>query len=317
MHRVSASRRLTGMILFVPAAITVLALAGAPAVESAAPTPEQAMSMLREGNTRFAEDSPLAPHTTAARLRETAEKGQSPFATILTCADSRIPVERVFDQGVGDVFVVRVAGNVSDTDEIGTIEYGVGHLHTPLVIVMGHTGCGAVTAVAQNAELHGAMASLVDNIRPAVEFIRRNRPELNEKELIAAAIEANVWQSIDDLLSNSAETRKLVNDGSIKIVGAMYELASGRVRFMGEHPYQDRIIETASKSVAGHASAAEHNAAPAPAQAHAPIPAATSTENVPTHAESPATHAPEHAPNDADAGKESDSVHDEHGHQPH
>lgn len=304
------TRRLVGMILFVPAAIAVLALAGAPASDAAAPSADQALALLREGNVRFVEDTPEAPNTTPARIRETAEKGQHPFATILTCADSRLPVERVFDRGVGDVFVVRVAGNVSDTDEIGTIEYGVGHLHTPLVVVMGHTGCGAVTAVVQGAELHGSIAPLVDNIRPAVEFVRRNRPELNEKELVAAAIEANVWQSIDDLLSRSEETRMLVSKGDIKIVGALYDLPTGRVRFMGEHPYQERIIEAAESTDPVRASDDHHKAAPA--EAHTPVPAAPTTENVPTPTEHPAKHAPAHSPQEADAGTDGG-----HGHSPH
>lgn len=305
MQRELFSRRLTGMILFVPAAIAVLALAGAPTPQADAPDADQAMTLLKEGNVRFVADASHAPNTGAARMRETAEDGQNPFVTILTCADSRIPVERVFDRGVGDVFVIRVAGNVADTDEIGTIEYGVGHLHTPLVVVMGHSACGAVTAVVQGAELHGSIAALVDNIRPAVEFVRRNRPELQGQELVTAAIEANVWQGIDDLLTRSEETRTLASAGKIKIVGALYDLATGRVRFMGEHPYQERIIA----AVRDAKPAPEAESDPAPVRA--PAPSAPTTENVPTPKEHPAPQSPEQTP------KTPDHATDDHGHKPH
>ncbi len=294
MSRSVTRRRLQfGLVLFASAAIAAPGIAqdsGGPrhsdssmiAEESVErPSASDAIGLLREGNARFVEGVPHAPHTTLDRLKATAENGQLPFATILTCADSRIPVERIFDRGVGDVFVVRVAGNVANTNEVGTIEYGVAHLHTPLVIVMGHTSCGAVTAVVQNAELHGAIRQLVDNIRPAVDFVRKNRPELNEEELVSAAIEANIWQSIDDLISTSEPVRKHVGDGSVKIVGAMYDLATGRVRFMGEHPYQERIVASASRVEESLSETENHGnteieespkPAPIPAEVVGPIP---------------------------------------------
>lgn len=270
---------------------------------SARPSTADALNRLREGNTRFLSGESQSPNLTPERLREAAEQDQRPFATILTCADSRIPVERLFDQGVGDVFVVRVAGNVADTDEIGSIEYGVGHLRTPLVVVMGHTRCGAVSAVLSGAETHGSIAPLVDNIRPAVEWVQRNRPELGPEEMMAAAIEANVWQSIDDLLTHSAETRALVEQGSVTVVGAVYDLATGHVRFMGEHPYQERIIASAVAQPEG----AGHAAAPPAAAPVSPpsTPKVVQTQPVPqTEPLPPADEEPGDAAADADEGSD-------------
>ncbi|MBI5865537.1 MAG: hypothetical protein HZB38_13725 [Planctomycetes bacterium] len=132
-------RRRAGILIL---AATPPAIAGGGAI-----TPDEAQQRLTDGNQRFSTGAATNPRCDEARRAETAEKGQNPFATVLTCSDSRVCAERIFDQGVGDVFTIRVAGNVSDTDEIGTIEYGVGHLHTPLLVVMGHSSCGAVGAV--------------------------------------------------------------------------------------------------------------------------------------------------------------------------
>lgn len=249
------------------------------------PTPDQAWLMLREGNARYVNSAPEAPNTSAARRAELAS-GQNPFAIILSCADSRVPVEYAFDRGIGDLFVIRVAGNVSDTDEIGTIEYGVGHLHAPLVVVMGHTSCGAVKAVASGAEVHGSIPGLVDNIIPAVEWVKKNRPELTGDALVSAAIEANVWRSIDDLISRSSEVRESVASGNAKVIGAVYDIETGRVRWLGEHPYQDSLLSDASLHAPEASTMAQH-AAPKPhAQpknedaAHEPMP-------TPAHAEAP------------------------------
>ena len=122
---------------------------------SSTPTADEALALLTQGNQRWVDGTTTNPSTDAERREALAENGQHPFVTILTCADSRIPVERVFDRGVGELFVVRVAGNVAGSSETGTIEYGVGHLKTRLLVVMGHTKCGAVAAACSGAELHG------------------------------------------------------------------------------------------------------------------------------------------------------------------
>lgn len=220
---------------------------------------DAALKLLRDGNARFAAGECQHPHCDKARLIDTDEHGQHPFATIVACSDSRVPVEILFDEGFGDLFVIRVAGNVCDTDEAGSIEYGVGHLGTHLLVVLGHTSCGAVTAVATHAELHGNIPQLVDNIKPAVEVAEHEHPELKGKELIEAAVRTNVWHSIEDLLRVSDETRELITTGKLQVIGAIYDLHSGRVEFMGPHPHQKELLGKAEKPGHGADAKSSHS----------------------------------------------------------
>jgi len=112
-------------------------------VGASLPSPDEALENLKSGSIRFASGKSVHPRATASRLKETFSDGQHPFSTVITCSDSRVPVERIFDQGIGDVFVIRVAGNVCDVDEIGSIEYEVDHLGTPVLVILGHRNCGA------------------------------------------------------------------------------------------------------------------------------------------------------------------------------
>jgi carbonic anhydrase len=195
---------------------------------------EAATSLLREGNTRFATGHPQYPNMDAERRHNTVAEGQQPFATVLACSDSRDPVELLFDRGVGDIFVIRVAGNVAGVSEMATIEYGVVHLNTPLLVVMGHSQCGAVTAVATGAELHGFLPKLAERIAPAVA--KAKEQAATPEEIVPRAIEANVWQVIDDILRQSEEVRDLVTKGRLLVVGANYDLESGQVKWLGIHP---------------------------------------------------------------------------------
>jgi len=166
-------------------------------------TPDAAIEQLKEGNQCYHTGEPNHPRADAQRMEETAEHGQNPFATVIACSDSRVPVERVFDQGIGDIFTIRVAGNVYDTDEIGSIEYGVDHLGTPVMVVLGHGGCGAVTAVVTGAELHGSIPPLV-----GIEDKVAGEKLLEEY----AAIIAEFTTDIDEILTldlNDAETGTL------------------------------------------------------------------------------------------------------------
>jgi carbonic anhydrase len=156
-----------------------------------------------------------------------------------------VPVELLFDQGIGDIFVIRVAGNVCGEHQIGSIEYGVDHLETPVVVVLGHTHCGAVTAAVTEAELHGSIPKLVEHVRPAVAKARSDNPDLLGEELVAAAIEANVWQCIKDLLKLSPAVCHRVKDGKLKVVGAIYDIEGGSVNWIGIHPEQDRLLTQA------------------------------------------------------------------------
>ncbi len=206
---------------------------------AAAISADDALKMMKEGNERYATDKMTHPHAGAARRQETS-KGQTPFATVLGCSDSRAPVEEVFDRGIGDLFIVRVAGNVSNVDELGTAEYGAGHLHIPLIVVLGHTKCGAVTAVAKGAEVGGNIKALVSGIIPAAS--RSKAKGLKDDALVSDAITENVWQSITDMFAKSEEIRELVHAGKVKVVGAVYDLESGKVTWLGQHPNQAKLL---------------------------------------------------------------------------
>lgn len=218
----------------------------APASASAAPAPQldadEVLRSLKEGNSAFVKGSATHPHQDAARIKDVAA-GQKPVVTVLSCSDSRVPPELLFDQGVGDVFTVRVAGNVADTDEMGTIEYGVDHLGTPVLVVMGHTKCGAVTAVVTGAEVHGHIPELVDNIGGAVTTAKEKHPNLEGKDLVEPAIVENVFHSMADVIEKSELVRKRLKAHEVKVVGALYHLEDGSVEWLGEHPDQDALIE--------------------------------------------------------------------------
>ena len=204
--------------------------------------PNTAQQVLEEGNGRYVAGKALHPNQDRDRRHETTSGGQEPFVTVLACSDSRVPVEVLFDRGIGDIFVVRVAGNVVNTDEAGSIEYGVDHLETPLMVVLGHSHCGAVTAVAGHAELHGNIPPLVKNIEKAVDVVKAARPDLSGGALVEEAITANVWQSIDDLLRQSEATRKRIKWNKLKVVGALYDIETGKVSWLGPHPRQFELI---------------------------------------------------------------------------
>jgi carbonic anhydrase len=199
-------------------------------------TPQQVLEKLQDGNARYVAGKSVHANLDAARREETAKNGQHPTATVLSCSDSRVPVELLFDQGIGDVFVVRVAGNVCNVDEAGSIEYGVDHVGTPLLVVLGHTDCGAVKAAATHAELHGHVVPLVANLRPVIARLEKEHPDLHGIELVPAAVEANVRASIDNLLKMSHIVHDRVKAGKLKVVGAVYDLKSGKVRWLDEKP---------------------------------------------------------------------------------
>lgn len=204
--------------------------------------PDAALKLLQEGNERWVSGKFENPNTNAERRTQQANDGQTPFATVLTCADSRLPVERVFDRGVGEVFVIRVAGNVAGPHEAGTIEYGAGHLNSRLLVVMGHTKCGAVAAACSGAKIEGNVGSLVENIKPAVDRAKTNT-NAEGAALASAAVKENVWQSVFDLLRTSPELCKMVRSGHVKVVGAVCDVATGKVEWMGEHPWQDALVQ--------------------------------------------------------------------------
>ena len=194
--------------------------------------PEEAVARLRQGNERFTADRCLHPDMGRKRLMETAAHGQHPFATIVTCSDSRVAPELIFDEGIGDLFVIRVAGNVCGTDEIASIEYGVDHLSTPVLVVLGHTHCGAVEATTAGIHPHGNIPALLEKIQPALAEVKHARPQLQGEELNEAVMEANIWHAVDGLLRQSPLTRQLVESGKLKVLAAKYDIATGRVQWL-------------------------------------------------------------------------------------
>ena len=186
-------------------------------------SPDVALEMLMAGNQRFVNNKRQNPNQTSFRLTEVAS-GQSPFAAILGCADSRVPVEIVFDRGFGDLFVVRVAGNLATPEEIGSLEFGTLILGAKVIMVLGHQECGAVKATIQAGELPGQLGSLIDNIQVAVE---RAKQEGNDN-LLERAITTNVLYQIERL-QRSAILSELIDTNQLKIIGANYNLATGEV----------------------------------------------------------------------------------------
>ncbi|MEO5363921.1 MAG: carbonic anhydrase [Magnetococcus sp. DMHC-8] len=232
-HALTRRGVLTGMATGMAAVVLPKLLWAGGAAHAAAPaiSGDQAVRLLKEGNARFLAGKSERPNLTPQRIADTFANGQHPFVTIISCSDSRVPVEHIFDRGIGDLFVVRVAGNVADTDEIGTAEYGAGHLLTPLVLVLGHTQCGAVTAVVRGDQVGGSIPKLVDNIIPAAQ--RAKEKGLTGAELVLDAIRENVHQSISDLLVNSEELRHLEQTGKIRMAGAIYHVENGTVEWLG------------------------------------------------------------------------------------
>jgi carbonic anhydrase len=194
-------------------------------------TAEEALARLKEGNARFVGGQSRFPTVQKDVLAELT-KGQQPYATILGCSDSRVPPEIVFDAHLGELFIVRVAGNVLGPSILGTLQYASAHLHTPLFVVMGHEGCGAVSA-AIASKFHGAeqksrIEVLLENILPALDDLDGKLPP---KALLEAAVEANVRWTIR-MLHETPEVKARYATSGMKLVGAVYELDTGRVRFL-------------------------------------------------------------------------------------
>jgi carbonic anhydrase len=178
---------------------------------------------MMDGNKRFIEERRLNPNSSRLRLRETAV-AQYPFACILGCADSRVPSEIVFDQGLGDLFVVRVAGNVASQTAIGSLEFSTAVLGSQLIVVLGHSRCGAVSAAVKGDPLPGRIGVFVEEIKPAVETVRAKTGDIEDN-----SVTANVQYQVQRLAESSTILAGLIREGKLKIVGGRYDLASGKV----------------------------------------------------------------------------------------
>jgi carbonic anhydrase len=190
-------------------------------------TPTEAHRILVEGNKRFVENV-KAQRNLKSQVIETSA-GQYPFAVILSCIDSRVPAELVFDQGIGDVFSARVAGNIINEDILGSMEYACKVAGSKIIVVMGHSKCGAVTAACQGVEL-GNVTTLLSKIRVAVNEVKSEGIELDEAGVEIVA-ERNVLNSIERIRNESKILAEMEEKGEIEIVGAMYSLTTGEVTF--------------------------------------------------------------------------------------
>lgn len=195
----------------------------------------EALERLREGNRRFASGTPSGNSDTFARRAELA-KGQEPFAIILGCSDSRVPAELVFDQGLGDLFVIRVAGNVVSPSQIGSVEFAAARFGTPLVVVLGHSNCGAILAtldeLAQPTTSRSRnLRSIVDRVRPSVEALLNTDLRNDRETLVRMAVRANVGVAVSHLRHGSEILEQLIDEEKLAVVGAVYSLETGVVEF--------------------------------------------------------------------------------------
>lgn len=205
-------------------------------------TATEALARLRDGNRRFVANQANTESIVHARR---AAAGQEPFAIILGCSDSRVPAELVFDQGFGDLFVIRVAGNIVAPSQVGSVEFAASRFGTRLVVVLGHSGCGAITATLE--EMTGRatsqsrnLGSIVNRVRPSIETLLSGRHVHDEPALIRDAVRANVLASVHQLRHGSQLLEQLSRDDGLLVMGAEYSLETGVVAFLDSVPERSR-----------------------------------------------------------------------------
>ena len=200
--------------------------------EQSALTPDKVLTDLMDGNARFVAGKIGDPEI-KKRVTNSAD-GQYPKAIILSCVDSRVPVEMVFDQGIGDLFVARVAGNVEDQDQLGSMEFATKLAGAKLVFVLGHSACGAIKGACDRAEL-GNLTGLLTKIRPAVDAVEGFKPEQRNsanKAFVEKVVEQNVRQTMEDIRKDSQVLSEMEASGTIKIVGGIYDLHTGKITLL-------------------------------------------------------------------------------------
>jgi carbonic anhydrase len=215
---------------------------------------DQALKLLRDGNQRFVKDNRSYQNQNSRRVHDLV-KGQNPYAAVLSCSDSRVPPEHIFDVGLGDLFVVRVAGNICGEIVIGSLEYAVDHLRTPLLVVLAHTSCGTVTAAVERSKTQSDfvaqgssvvldnLAGMLNKIAPTVARTSQKDPKLTGARFITAVATENVWQSMEDILRYSPVIYNSVRDQRVTLVGSLYHLDKGSVDWLGPHPMQEHLVE--------------------------------------------------------------------------
>ena len=193
-------------------------------------TPQMAIDMLKDGNKRFVSGNALS-RDHAKQVSDTST-GQFPFGVVLECIDSRVPAEIVFDQGIGDIFTVRIAGNFANDDILGSLEFACKVAGSKAIVVLGHTSCGAVKGACDKVEL-GNLTGMLGKIQPAVDAIADDGSERSSKnaEFVQKVADKNVDLTVADILSKSDVLREMNDNGEISVVGAMYDISTGEVRF--------------------------------------------------------------------------------------
>ena len=193
---------------------------------------QKELQTLIDGNNRFINGSSIHPNR-SQEVRSALVAKQTPFATIITCSDSRVPPEILFDVGLGDIFVIRTAGHILTSAGLATLEYAVHHLHTKLIIVMGHTHCGAVKSAVEDYEAHNThsdLQELVNRITPLVEKARQEHED--EEKILNTSINYNIYETIDYIKKSNRDIREMVDRGDIYLIPAKYDIDSGKVEIL-------------------------------------------------------------------------------------
>jgi len=213
--------------------LSILALCVVAFANDNAPTwtVEQAMSNLQKGNERFVKGKPKVWDSGSAK-REHLAAGQAPYACIISCSDSRVPPEQVFDASLGELFVIRVAGNVTPKEVLASADYAVGHLHCPVVLVMGHTKCGAVGAALSESDFPEPLNSLVNEIRPSVEACQSKG--YGTDDLYSGVIKENARAGASTLISGSRAIEQAVSEGKCVVLSAVYDIETGKVSWQSQ-----------------------------------------------------------------------------------
>lgn len=197
-------------------------------------TPELALDLLKQGNQRFLNN--LSKNRNHLEVVNETKDGQKPFAAILSCMDSRTAAELIFDQGLGDIFSIRIAGNIANEDILGSLEFATAAAGSKLILVLGHTGCGAVKGACDNVEL-GNLTGLLQKIRPSVDEETKTQGDRSSKNIdfVNEVASINVKNTVKDIVAKSDTIRGLIENGTIGIAAAMYDVATGEVSFHDEH----------------------------------------------------------------------------------
>ncbi|MGA2400871.1 MAG: carbonic anhydrase [Syntrophobacteraceae bacterium] len=196
-------------------------------------TADEALKKLLDGNRNFIANKLTVGDSSGTAARRALAAGQKPYAIILSCSDSRVPPEIIFDKGLGEIFVVRVAGNIPDPVILGSIEYAVEHFGSPLIMVLGHKRCGAVSAaVDAKGRLHGNIGAIIKKIIPAVKKARKDARGAADADLVELAVDYNIRLAGQSLLEQSPVIRDLADSGKVRIVNAKYDLDDGTVKLL-------------------------------------------------------------------------------------